>query len=147
MRVPVNVIRAVVTLRPHPVSIVAQEDGGLCTLIEERVVHGIKHTCDTQSGLIVIPNDESVLSIQRPENSTALIQIHRSPKHVPTMPREITLSYDGVMASDQIFLHLLDIVVRPVAEPDHILVPVMFVRSIEFHAHPIVTLNTVQAVQ
>ena len=147
VRMPEDVIRPSVTLSPCPHRIVIQEDTRLCTLVIELVIHGIEHACDPQGDFVMVTDDQPMLAVQGRENLTSLFHIQCSPEYVADMPREVILSYDGVVASNQVFLHLFDIVVRPIAEFQDICVSIMFIGCVILHRVPIVILSTVHALQ
>ena len=129
----------------------AEEDSWLRILIKEGVMDRIEHPCDSQSDLVMIPDDQAVLAVQRTQNPTGFLYIHRPPEHISAMPCEVVLRDFGVSPVDQLARHIFERFEGTVAHRKNsapiVVVPVMFVRSVESHKVPIVTLSTVQAVQ
>src|ERR1019366_5550307 len=81
----------------------------------------------------MVANEEVMLPVQSVHNPIRFRNAYRPPKHVPTMVYAVALTYDSVMVLDQSLRHVIDVDKGPLAEPDYVRVPVMFVRRKEIH--------------
>src|SRR5208282_2181913 len=128
MRVPIYVIRELVTIGPTSVRVMGEPYAGR-SLDEERFFDPLESSCDPLCDFVMIPEDEVMPAVQSVKDRVGFWDTDPPPEHIAYMVCHVMRADDGIVIRDQAFSHLFDRHEWPIAELDYIRVSVMLVGS------------------